>query len=75
MGRSGYDTTGLGAFVWSKPRPAGGSKAGGGGQKGGMSAVVVGQEWTGQTLQSHTGAGSASAPAKNRGGGAAPPKK
>ncbi|EFQ26561.1 hypothetical protein CGRA01v4_09252 [Colletotrichum graminicola] len=76
MGRSGYDTTGLGGFVRRNPRPAGGSKAGEGGQKGGTNAVA-GQERTAQTQQSHTAAaaGSASASAKNRGGGAAPPKK
>jgi len=75
MGRSGYDTTGLGGFVRRNPRPAGCSNAGEGGQKGGTSAVV-GQERTLQTQKSHAAAaGSASASVKNRGGGATPPKK
>ncbi|GJC82730.1 hypothetical protein ColTof4_01874 [Colletotrichum tofieldiae] len=72
MGRSGYDTTGLGGFVRPHPRSAGGNKAGGG-QKGAGS--VVGPERAGQMQQAQTAAGSASASGKNRGGSAAPPKK
>ncbi|KAK2048738.1 hypothetical protein LZ31DRAFT_591411 [Colletotrichum somersetense] len=63
MGRRGYDTTGLGGLVRPNPRPAGGSKAGGGCQKGGKSAMT-GQECT---QQSHAAAaGSASASATDR---------
>ncbi|GKT42501.1 uncharacterized protein ColSpa_02682 [Colletotrichum spaethianum] len=69
MGRSGYDTTGLGGFVRANPRPAGGNKAGGG-QKGGGSSAGPGQ-----MQQAQTGAGSALASGKNRGVSAAPPKK